>query len=416
MGRGWRRVTEAVRQKFLLIAPMNVEFEATSNARNETMFSEASEFSNQIRIMEKDLLLLQKHIESQFNNLGKILCGPLPRVFEADGLTPVDAHLNTHHNIGQNVKIDRLLDAPASLKEKLDTEVIGPMSEWVRDYKKIQVEMRKLEAMRLEVDSRRRTVEVLDKQLTQYKMRTMKRGPSTATEAAGGSQLDYQDPRLAELIKDTERKKIHKEEKMQDIRNSFVNHEQVVFNSLFTLIDDARSLRDYAATALVNVQECFASALVAFDTLHQPSIPNPSSGQMIVAVSGTDNPFQQQAVRTPPSKGKGLFSVFTSKLTGKDVEVQDTTKGPVSSTMVSNKQRQDTQYDQRQQPDDLAGGVGFDAATACYGGASKIAPPVRMPAAAATHFDMELPQPPYQAYMQQQMSQQPSRRRDAYAM
>jgi hypothetical protein len=41
---------------------------------------------------------------------------------------------------------------------------------------------------------------------------------------------------------------------LSDIRNSFVNHEQVVFNSLFTLIDDARSLRDYAATALVNVQ------------------------------------------------------------------------------------------------------------------------------------------------------------------
>ncbi len=39
-----------------------------------------------------------------------------------------------------------------------------------------------------------------------------------------------------------------------DIRTSFVNHEEVVFNSLFTLIDDARSLRDYAATALVNVQ------------------------------------------------------------------------------------------------------------------------------------------------------------------
>ena len=41
---------------------------------------------------------------------------------------------------------------------------------------------------------------------------------------------------------------------LPDTRTNFLTREEVVFNSLYTLIDDARSLRDYAATALANVQ------------------------------------------------------------------------------------------------------------------------------------------------------------------
>ncbi len=101
--------------------------------------------------------------------------------------------------------------------------------------------MRKLEAMRLEVDSRRRTVGSLDKQLTMQKMKTMKRQqvhcrvrglqdrdascmttltrPSALVPpqsiSTGGNHTNLDDIKMAELIKDTDRKKQHKEEKMQ---------------------------------------------------------------------------------------------------------------------------------------------------------------------------------------------------------
>jgi hypothetical protein len=53
---------------------------------------------------------------------------------------------------------------------------------------------------------------------------------------------------------------------------------------------------------LTKFQECFASALVAFDTLAQPSaIPN-NTGRMIVAVGTEAVSLQHQANRTPPAK------------------------------------------------------------------------------------------------------------------
>jgi hypothetical protein len=115
------------------------------------------------------------------------------------------------------------------------------------------------------------------------------------------------------------------------------------------------------------------------------------------------------------AQSKGIFSVFASKQSEKDVGVQDAARGPVNAAIASNYQRQDTQYDHRQHSDDQAGATGFDAATAAYGGADKIAPPSRMTTVLASRYATELPQPPYQAYMQQQMSQQSSRHRDAYA-
>ena len=35
--------------------------------------------------------------------------------------------------------VDRLASSLALMKDKISTEVFGPMSEWTRDYKKVQV-------------------------------------------------------------------------------------------------------------------------------------------------------------------------------------------------------------------------------------------------------------------------------------
>ena len=35
--------------------------------------------------------------------------------------------------------MDRLASSLALMKDKISTEVFGPMSEWTRDYKKVQV-------------------------------------------------------------------------------------------------------------------------------------------------------------------------------------------------------------------------------------------------------------------------------------
>lgn len=61
MGQGWRRVTEAVRQK----VGTGGSFKPTSNARNEAMFKEASDFATLIKVLEKDIRGLEKHVEGK---------------------------------------------------------------------------------------------------------------------------------------------------------------------------------------------------------------------------------------------------------------------------------------------------------------------------------------------------------------
>lgn len=59
MGYGWRRVTEAVRQKVVF----DKVFQTTSNARNEAMFKETTEFCTHLKGLEKDLRSLQREVE-----------------------------------------------------------------------------------------------------------------------------------------------------------------------------------------------------------------------------------------------------------------------------------------------------------------------------------------------------------------
>lgn len=61
MGFGWRRVSEAVRQKVVT----DRQFAPTSNARNEAMFKEATDFCTHLKTLEKDLRALHKEVECE---------------------------------------------------------------------------------------------------------------------------------------------------------------------------------------------------------------------------------------------------------------------------------------------------------------------------------------------------------------
>lgn len=74
MGQGWRRVTEAVRQK----VGADRGFKPTSNARNEAMFKEATDFAALIKVLEKDIRALEKNVEGWFC-LAHCLVGGAPQ-------------------------------------------------------------------------------------------------------------------------------------------------------------------------------------------------------------------------------------------------------------------------------------------------------------------------------------------------
>lgn len=253
MGQGWRRITETARQKWGMSVEKN--FKPTSNSRNEAMFKEATKFANHLRQVETDLKTWQREIESGFTNLRTIMLSPLPRVYEeshtGEATSTEEATL-----IGPDVQVERLTSAAKDLKGRLDQEVIQPIKQWMSAYRIIQERMNRLEALRLELDSRRRTVHDLQGKLTRI--------TSTLGSSRSKGEADL------EL---TNRKMMHKENKSNHTMEAYQEMERTVYNSLFTLIKDTSVLREYAAAAILIMQDCFTVAYGAFD----PTNPQHSS-------------------------------------------------------------------------------------------------------------------------------------------
>ncbi|KAF6254017.1 hypothetical protein COO60DRAFT_360665 [Scenedesmus sp. NREL 46B-D3] len=243
---GWRLISETAKQKWGM--SMEKNFRTTSNARNDAMFKEATVFAQHLRIVEKELNQWQRDIESSFGNIRNIMLSPLPRVYEEGHngqAVPSEAEPTM---VGGDVQVERLTTASAETKKRLDVEVIQPIKQWMVAYRTIAERMRRLEALRLELDSRRRTVADLQGRCERV------RANLGTTRARGEVDMEI-----------TLRKMQHKEDKMQRTASQFQEMEQTVYNSLFTLIKDTSVLRDYAAAALLIINECFSAGYASFN-------------------------------------------------------------------------------------------------------------------------------------------------------
>lgn len=246
MGQGWRRVSEAVRQK-VGVLDTDRTFKTTANGRNEAMFREATDFAQHLRSMERDLRGISKQVDLQFTGLRNILISPLPRAYEMGQNGPVPLE-EEPRPIGQNVHIDKIVGSAQDLKRRLETEVIQPIKEWMVAYRTIQDRMRQLESVRLELDSRRRTVGNMQGRFERMKTNVGSMGQNGTAE-----------------LEQMEKAVIHKEEKMMRTSAQYQEMERMVYNSLFTLVRDTSVLREYTAAALQIIQECFAMAHSAYD-------------------------------------------------------------------------------------------------------------------------------------------------------
>lgn len=132
--------------------------QVTSNARNEAMFREATIFAGHLQVVEKELTQWQRDIDSSFTNFRTIMLSPLPRVYEEghNGMAVPSEPEPTM--VGGDVQVERLTTAAQETRKRLDVEVIQPIKQWMVAYRTIAERMRRLEALRLELDSRRRTV------------------------------------------------------------------------------------------------------------------------------------------------------------------------------------------------------------------------------------------------------------------
>eukprot|EP01025_Chloroclados_australasicus_P001024 TRINITY_DN103226_c0_g1_i1.p2 TRINITY_DN103226_c0_g1~~TRINITY_DN103226_c0_g1_i1.p2 ORF type:complete len:176 (-),score=28.45 TRINITY_DN103226_c0_g1_i1:34-540(-) len=168
---------------------------------------------------------MQTTIDKFMGDTYAFMQSSLPKVYEdtpqgqAVPLAGVD-----NQQVGSGVNMEQLHRAPEEMKFLMATKVTNPLQTWVDCFLEIQNQMKDLEVLRLEVDSRRRTVEQMTGPLNKMRSRHMEKGE--------------QDPKMEDKINGFSGKCRHKEAKATETLSRYRSMEEEVFNQLSDLISN----------------------------------------------------------------------------------------------------------------------------------------------------------------------------------
>lgn len=283
------------------------EFVATPNTRNEMMLKEAGDFAGHLKRCEKEIRNLKTATEGLLTTTKAVLSAPLPRVYEesgggkvvpvsssqaapaaSGGGAPAPAGAPALLPIGGNdFNAEDLAKIAKETGKKLESEVLAPMERWMNAYNLVQNRMTKLESLRLEVDSRRRTVGKLGKKVDGQRARL----PNTRAKG------EYEMENTIKVLQ-------HKESKLSACRQSFKEHEALVYHQLTNLIRDTVWLKSYLSAVLRVESEAFQSANLALGSM-RAALPAPELGGPPVTASVPNTPdaigaSHGELDRTPP--------------------------------------------------------------------------------------------------------------------
>eukprot|EP01025_Chloroclados_australasicus_P041493 TRINITY_DN4395_c0_g1_i2.p2 TRINITY_DN4395_c0_g1~~TRINITY_DN4395_c0_g1_i2.p2 ORF type:complete len:347 (-),score=45.53 TRINITY_DN4395_c0_g1_i2:505-1473(-) len=246
-----RTYHEAVIQKLLPHSMQGQQFMPSSNARNEAMLMEAAQFAKWLTTVEKDIQTMQKSIHKYIDNTEQFMLSYLPRVYEetpSGQVVPTEAEPQL---VGQGVKTDQLALVPDDIKSKLSSDVLQPLRNWLAGFHNIKRRMNKVEDLRLEVDSRRRTAATMGRQLT--RTRTRQQSAPQPPSAVSEQKLQRQDDRVK-----------HKTAKANSAYAQYKELEADTFNQLSDLIKDTVYLKQYMAEAMLVLADGFNAAHQTF--------------------------------------------------------------------------------------------------------------------------------------------------------
>ncbi len=234
-----------------------------------------------------------------------VLASPLPRVYEETGggkvvpVGPAGVAGNSSAAMmaigGTDFSAEELARISKETGKKLESEVLAPMERWLNAFALVHNRMKKLEALRLEVDSRRRTVSKLGKRVD------IQRAQLPQTRARG----EYDMENTIKVLQ-------HKEAKLSACRQSYKEHEALVYHQLTNLIRDTVWLKSYLSAVLRVESEAFQVANAALGSM-KAALPAPiaaSEGQYANSEFNLENesqmpesPFDSDVI--PAARGDG---------------------------------------------------------------------------------------------------------------
>eukprot|EP01024_Parvocaulis_polyphysoides_P013368 TRINITY_DN15223_c1_g2_i2.p1 TRINITY_DN15223_c1_g2~~TRINITY_DN15223_c1_g2_i2.p1 ORF type:complete len:462 (+),score=68.30 TRINITY_DN15223_c1_g2_i2:120-1388(+) len=292
MAKAKRTYHEAMIQKLFPRSLQGRGFVATSNCRNEAMFQEATQFSYWLVSIEKDILSMEKTIDRFLNNTGTFMQSNLPSVYEESTPGLATTVALSPKMVGEGLNFQQFTEAPADAKTKMNSDVLQPLKNWLSGYSQIKKRMVEVENLRLEVDSRRRTVQSMGATLSRAQTRHYKTGPNPSVE----EKLQHQESRVK-----------HKTAKAESALCQYKELEADTFAQLCDLIKDTVFLKQYMAEAMLIQADCFNTAYAAF-TGRAPLTENRGNMQMaaltpqVTSGSETSTPVRVQQEEEHTSK------------------------------------------------------------------------------------------------------------------
>jgi len=164
------------------------------------MLKEATDFATHLKKCERSIAEMKSAGETILNTTKQTMSAPLPHIFE-DTAAGSGGEVRPNLSIGgPTFEAETVTRLSQSASAQLESQVLVPIKRWLDVFTALQTRMKEVEALRLEVDSRRHTVIDLAAQVDKLRARLSK---------ASGS-----DGKLEASLDDTIKKLQHKEGKL----------------------------------------------------------------------------------------------------------------------------------------------------------------------------------------------------------
>lgn len=235
------------REKVHEVAPGH--FNATTSDRIDKMYAEVHDFAQTIKECEKQVKQLEIATTAVFKATADTLARPLPHVYQADPQGTAQPIVPSEElrqeaattmgtaGMQNSVRVQDLTSISQKHTADMESNVLAPLHNWIKEYRTFKDKMSTLDNRRLEFDAERRGYHKLDLKRVHQQQATDSVEPELAgkLEAKGGNVAAK-----------------------RDVYNA---HEQELFNGLVVLINHAKSVRLYLASLMRVQAQAFGSAL-----------------------------------------------------------------------------------------------------------------------------------------------------------
>jgi len=233
------------------------DFQKTPNEDYMTMKKQLHEFKGKVAATYTSLKDMKGSTEGFAKSAKSLLTSPLPL-----------KHDETAAVAGANVAAVALAGGPKFSLEgfsskatecsgRMESEVLVPMQRWLDAYKTLDPQLKEVEDLRLEVDSRRHTVSDLSAQVDKYRAKLSK----------------GQDSKVESQMEETIKKLQHKEGKLTITMDRFQEKATALRNNMEKLIKGAASMRHYLAVAFKAQADAYNAACEAIGPTEAPTEP-----------------------------------------------------------------------------------------------------------------------------------------------